>query len=91
VKYLFIEYQFISKIIAYVRDEGTNLNIFAFTFTCVVFYALLQLVAPFSGHVMFKVCQYATNDTKIGVGMKEMSVIDAQSDLQKTITYGQRN
>jgi hypothetical protein len=71
VKYLFIEYQFISKIIAYVRNEGTNLNTFAFTFTCFVSYALLQLVAPFSGHVMSKACQYAINDTKIGVGMKE--------------------
>jgi hypothetical protein len=61
------------------------LNTFSFTFTRVVFYALLQLVAPFNGHVMFKTCQYATNDTKIGVGMKEMSVIDAQSDLQKPL------
>jgi hypothetical protein len=91
VKYLFIEYQFISKIIAYVRDEGTNLNTFAFTFTRVVFYALLQLVAPFIGHVMFKACPYATNDNEIGVGMKETNVINAQSDLQKTITYEQRN
>ncbi len=35
---------------------------------------------------MFKTCHYAINDIKIGVGMKEMGVIEAQSSLQKTIT-----
>ncbi len=35
---------------------------------------------------MFKTCHYAINDIKIGVGMKEMSVIEAQSSLQKTIS-----
>jgi hypothetical protein len=58
-----------------------------FTSTHVVLYVLLQLVAPFSGHVMSKVCQYATNDTKISVGTKETSIIKAQSGLQKIITW----
>lgn len=31
-------------------------------------------------------CQrHATNDIKLGVGMKEMNVIDVQGALQKTI------
>jgi hypothetical protein len=50
----------------------------------------LQLATPFNGtyfgHVMFKTCHYAINDIQIGVGMKEMSLIEAQSSLQKTIT-----
>ncbi len=76
MKYLLVEYQLTNKIIIYVKDESTNLNTFAFAFANVVFCAPLQLVSPFSGtrfgHVMFKACQYAINDTKIGVGMKEV-------------------
>jgi hypothetical protein len=30
---------------------------------------------------MSKACQHATNDTKLGVGMKEMSVAEAQNAL----------
>jgi hypothetical protein len=30
--------------------------------------------------------KHATNDTNISVGMKEMSVVEAQGALQKTIT-----
>ncbi len=76
MEYFLVEYQLISKIITCVKDENTKLNTFVFTFANVVFCAQLQLVAPFSGthfgHVMFKACQYATNDINIGVGMKEM-------------------
>jgi hypothetical protein len=46
MKYLLVEYQLISKIITYVKDESTNLNTFAFAFASVVFCAPLQLVAP---------------------------------------------
>ncbi len=63
------------------------MNTFVFTFTNVVSYALLQLVAPFNGHVMSTTGRYAINDIKIGVKMKEKNVIKAQSDLQKTITW----
>jgi hypothetical protein len=35
---------------------------------------------------MFKACRHATNDTKFGVGMKEVTVVEAQNALQKTIT-----
>jgi hypothetical protein len=66
------------------------LNTLAFTLTSVVSCAPLQLATPFNGtyfgHVMFKTCHYAINDIKIGVVMKELSVIEAQSSLQKTIT-----
>jgi hypothetical protein len=38
------------------------------------------------GHVMFKACLYATNDGKIFVWLKNVSVKDAQAGLQKIIT-----
>jgi hypothetical protein len=31
---------------------------------------------------MLKACQYATNDTKVGVGMKEASLVEAQFKKQ---------
>jgi hypothetical protein len=31
---------------------------------------------------MFKPCQYATNDNKVGVGMKEGSLVEAQFQKQ---------
>jgi hypothetical protein len=36
---------------------------------------------------MFKARQHAINDTKLGVGMKEMNVTEDQSALLKTITW----
>ncbi len=89
MKHFLVKYQFTSKIIVYVKDEGTNLNTLAFTLKSVVSCAPLQLATPSNGthfgHVMSKTCQYAINDIKIDDGMKEMSVIKAQSALQKTI------
>jgi hypothetical protein len=48
--------------------------------------APLQLATPFNGtcfgYVMSKACQYAINDIKIGVGMKEMNVEKVQNALK---------
>jgi hypothetical protein len=80
VKSLLVEYQLTSKIIAYVKDKGINMNTYVFALTSVVSCAPLQLATLFNGtcfdHVGFKECQYATNDIKIGVGMKEVNVIE---------------
>ncbi len=90
-----VKYQLTSKIIAYVEDKGTNLNPFVFALANVVSCAPLQLATPFSGtcfgHVVFKECQYATNDITIGVGMKEVNVTEDQSALQKTITWTKKS
>jgi hypothetical protein len=63
-----------------VKDEATNLNTLASTVTNIVSCAPLQLVAPFNGtyfgYIMFEACQYAINDTKIGIGMKEVNVVE---------------
>jgi len=91
VKSLLAMYQLTNKVIAYVKNENTNLNILAFALTNVISCELLQLPSPFNGicfgHVMSKACQHAINDTKLGVGMKEVSMVDIQNALQKTIIW----
>jgi hypothetical protein len=83
---LLVEYQLTSKIISYIKDESTILNTLAIALTSIVSYAPLQLASPFSetcfGHMMFRACQYATNDNKVGVGMKEASLVDVQFEKQ---------
>ncbi len=58
MKSLFVTYEITNKVIIYVKDEGTNLNNFAYALTNVVSCELLQLPSPFSGtffgHVMSK-------------------------------------
>jgi hypothetical protein len=65
VKVLLVEFNLKNKVIAYVKDKGTNLNFFTTTFTFVMFYESLQLYQPFVtccfGDVMSKTCQYATS------------------------------
>jgi hypothetical protein len=91
VKSLLVTYQLTNKVIVYVKDENKNLNMLAFALTSVVSCELLQLPSPFSGtcfgHVMSKACQHAIHDTKLGVKMKEVSVVEAQNALQKIITW----
>ncbi len=91
MKFLLATYQLTNKVIIYVKDKGTNLNMLAFALTSVISCELLHLPSPFSGtcfgHVMSNACQHAINDTKFGAGMKEVSVVEAQSALQKTIIW----
>jgi hypothetical protein len=47
---------------------------------------LLQLFVGFCfGHVMSKACHYAMNEAKVGAGMKEVNLKDAQVVIQKII------
>jgi hypothetical protein len=39
------------------------------------------------GHVMSKACQYGTNDDKVVIGLKHVSVKNVQFSLQKIITW----
>lgn len=53
---------------------------------------LLQLYEGISfGHVMFKPCQYATNDNKVSMGCTPMTMKNAQIDLQKIIIETKEN
>jgi hypothetical protein len=40
---------------------------------------------------MSKCCQYATDDSKIYVGLTSISIEEAQSILHKTITWTKKN
>ncbi len=59
--------------------------------TFVVSYEVLGLSAFFVrscwGHVMFKCCQYAINDSKVCVSLPSISIKEALFFLQKTITW----
>jgi hypothetical protein len=91
MKSLLATYQLTNKVIAYVKEENTNLNMLAIVLTSVVSCELLQLLSPFSGicfgHAISNACQHAINDIKLGVGMKEVNVAKVQNALQKTITW----
>jgi len=82
VKVLLAKFNLTNKVIAYVKDEGINLNSFIIALTSIMSCELLQLLQPFVGfyfnHVMFKACQYAMNETKVGACMKKVSLKDAQ-------------
>ncbi len=60
MKSFFIQSQLTNKIIVYVKNEGTNLNILVVALTYVVSCAPLQIASPFIGicfgHLMFKAC-----------------------------------
>lgn len=72
VKFLLVEYQLTSTIIVYVKDAGTNLNTFIFTFTSIIFCAPLQLATPFNGtcfgYVMSKACNMPLMILKLVLG-----------------------
>jgi hypothetical protein len=48
-------------------------------------------VKVFVGHVLFKTCQYFTNDDKVFMGLRQVSVKDAQASSQKTITWTKKS
>jgi hypothetical protein len=39
------------------------------------------------GHVMFKVCQYGTNDDQVSMGLTLVTLKEVQVNLHKTITW----
>ncbi len=73
------------KIIAYVKDEGSNLNtlILALTHvvTCCPFQSTSSFVGSCFGHAMSKACQYAFDDSKVCVGFLEISLKNVQTSL----------
>jgi hypothetical protein len=68
----------LDKVIAYVKNEGFNLNILISTLTYIVSYFAFQLACQFVGssfgHAMSKVAQYATNNNKVYVHFKKVSL-----------------
>jgi hypothetical protein len=78
-------------VIAFVKHEGDNLGTMATTLQSIINCEPLKLLWVYKGicfgHVMFKTCQYATNDDKVSVGLTLVNVKDAQTCLQKIITW----
>jgi hypothetical protein len=74
-----------AKIFAYVKDEGSNFLTMTIVLTFVVSYEVLGLVEPLArscwGHAMSKSCQYATDDSKVFIGLTLISIKECQSIL----------
>jgi len=89
-KSLLSNFGLMHRVIAFVKDEGNNLNTMATTLCLIIICQPLKFNHVYEGtyfeHVMSKVCQYATNDDKISKGLMQINVKDAQVALQKTIT-----
>ncbi len=67
-----------NKIIAYVKDEGSNLNTLTnaskFVFKCETLGFEESFQGTCFGHVFSKVCQYATIDGKVCKSLKYVSI-----------------
>ncbi len=76
------QFKLTNKILTYVENESLNLNTLVFALSIAFSYESLQLDVPFIGtclgHAMSKACQYFTNDVKLCVGIKEMTLKNAQ-------------
>jgi len=75
---------------AFVNDEGNNLTFMAISIHSIFYCQPLKLQQIYEGscfgHVMSKACRYATNGDKV-LGLKPVSVKNAQTNLQKSITW----
>ncbi len=71
--------------ITFMKDEGINLMSMVITLRSIVDCHLLKLQWVYKGtcfgHIMFKACQYATNDEKVTTGLKQVNVKVAQGNL----------
>jgi hypothetical protein len=73
------------QIIAYIKDEGSNLNIMIIALKSIVSCDVLGLEKSFQGtcfsYAFSKACQYATIDEKICKDLQYVSIKIAQGDL----------
>jgi hypothetical protein len=78
------------KIIAYVKDEGFNLNAMTFALKFVISCETLNLQENVNstcfGHVFSKTCQYAIINEKVYRNLRYVSIKATQANLQKCIT-----
>ncbi len=92
---LFEKYDLIHCMIIFVKDEGINLMFMATTMCSIIDCHYLKLQRVYEGmclgHIMFKACQYAINDEKVIVGLKQVDVKATQGNLQKIITWTKKS
>jgi hypothetical protein len=78
------------KNIAYVKDEGSNLNAMTNVLKSIVKCDSLGIEESFQGtcfgHAFSKACQYGTIEEKVYKNLKYVSIKSPQVDLQKCIT-----
>ncbi len=90
-KSLLSKFGLMHRVIAFVKDEGNNLSIMATKLCFIIICQPLKFnhvyEGTYFGHVMFKACQYATNDDKVFKGLIQVNVKDAQATLQMIITW----
>jgi hypothetical protein len=79
------------KIIAYVKDEGFNLNAMTGVLKFVVNCEYLGIEESFQGtcfgHAFSKACQYGITKEKVCSNLKYVSIKSAQANLQKCINW----
>jgi len=75
---LFDQYGLRNKIIAYVKDEGSNLNTMTIALKYIVKCEIFRLDESFQGacfgHVFSKACQYVTTNEKVCKNLKFVSI-----------------
>jgi hypothetical protein len=78
-------YELRRKIVAYVKDEGYNLNIMTTTLKSIINCDVLGLEESFQrtcfGHAFSKACSYATIDENFCKGLRYVSINATQGDL----------
>jgi hypothetical protein len=89
------QYGLRNKIIAYVKDEGSNLNtmtiILKFVVKCEVFGLNESFQGVCFGHVFSKACQYVIINEKVCMNLKFILIKFVQSNLQKCIIWLQKS
>jgi hypothetical protein len=77
-------YELKRKIVAYVKDEGYNLNIMTTTLKSIINCDVLGLEESFQrsfGHAFSKTCSYVTIDENFCKGLRYVSINVTQGDL----------
>ncbi len=91
VKQILKKFGLTQKIMAYVKDESSNLATCAQALKAVVSCVNLDKAKPFDGHcfghTLSRVCQYVIFDEKVGFGLLYASIKSTQVDVQKCITW----
>ncbi len=79
MKVLLVEFNLRSKVLTYVKNEGTNLNSFTTTLTFVMSCEPLHCFNHLLAFVLVMLCQkqYAINEVKVGASMKKVNLKDA--------------
>ncbi len=81
--------------IAYVKDEGSNLNAMTIVLKSIMQCEVLNLdenfKSTFLGHVFFKACHHVTIDEKVCKNHIFISIKFAQLDLYKCIIWPKKS